>query len=80
MRALRKTEAIIRKELDAAGMLEIKPPVIQPGDLWKESGRWQTMGPEMLRAKTRSGQDMIVSPTAEEAFRPESKQVIGPKC
>ncbi|MBC6719009.1 proline--tRNA ligase [Treponema sp. Marseille-Q4130] len=68
LRALRKAEAIIREELDAAGMLEIKPPVIQPGDLWKESGRWQTMGPEMLRAKTRGGQDMIVSPTAEEAF------------
>ncbi|MGI5096999.1 proline--tRNA ligase [Treponema socranskii] len=68
LRALRKAEAIIRDELDAAGMLEIKPPVIQPGDLWKESGRWQTMGQEMLRAKTRGGQDMIVSPTAEEAF------------
>ncbi len=68
LRALRKAEAIIREELDAAGMLEIKPPVVQPGDLWKESGRWQTMGPEMLRAKTRGGQDMIVSPTAEEAF------------
>ena len=68
LRALRKAEAIIREELDAAGMLEIKPTVIQPGDLWKESGRWQTMGPEMLRAKTRGGQDMIVSPTAEEAF------------
>ena len=68
LHALRKAEAIIREELDAAGMLEIKPTVIQPGDLWKESGRWQTMGPEMLRAKTRGGQDMIVSPTAEEAF------------
>ncbi|MGI0529440.1 proline--tRNA ligase [Treponema socranskii] len=68
LRALRKAEAIIRDELDAAGMLEIKPTVIQPGDLWKESGRWQTMGQEMLRAKTRGGQDMIVSPTAEEAF------------
>ena len=68
LRALRKAETIIREELDAAGILEIKPPVIQPGDLWKESGRWQTMGPEMLRAKTRGGQDMIVSPTAEEAF------------
>ncbi len=45
LRALRKAETIIREELDAAGILEIKPPVIQPGDLWKESGRWQTMGP-----------------------------------
>ncbi|MBQ9495510.1 MAG: proline--tRNA ligase [Treponema sp.] len=67
-RAYRKVETIIREELDAAGILEIKPTVVQPGDLWKESGRWQTFGEEMLRAKTRSGQDMIISPTAEEAF------------
>src|SRR5574344_1808790 len=68
LRAFRKVENIIREELDAAGCLEMKPPVIVPGDLWKESGRWETMGPEMLTAKTRGGQDMVVSPTAEEAF------------
>ena len=68
LRAFRKVENIIREELDAAGCLEMKPPVIVPGDLWKESGRWETMGAEMLKMKTRSGQDMVVSPTAEEAF------------
>ncbi len=68
LRSFRKVENIIREELDAAGILEIKPTVIIPGDLWKESGRWTTMGNEMLKVKTRGGQDMVVSPTAEEAF------------
>lgn len=68
LKSFRKVENIIREELDRAGLLEMKPTVIQPGDLWKESGRWETMGPEMLRPVTRGGQDMVVSPTAEEAF------------
>lgn len=68
LRAFRKVETIIREELDKAGFSEIKPTVVVPGDLWKESGRWETMGNEMLRVKTRGGQDMVVSPTAEEAF------------
>ncbi len=67
-RSLMKVQKIIREELDAAGLLEIKPTVIQPGDLWKESGRWDKMSGEMLTAKNRGGQDMVVSPTAEEAF------------
>ena len=68
LRAFRKVENIIREELDAAGMLEMKPTVIQPGEIWKESGRWEKMGPEMLKPQNRQGQDMVVSPTAEEAF------------
>ncbi len=68
LRALRKVENIIRQELDAAGCLEIKPTVVVPGDIWRESGRWDKMNNEMLTAKTRTGQDMVVSPTAEEAF------------
>ena len=67
-RALMKVQKIIREELDNAGCLEIKPTVIQPGDLWKESGRWDKMAGEMLTAQNRQGQDMVVSPTAEEAF------------
>ena len=67
-RALMKVQKIIREELDNAGLLEIKPTVIQPGDLWKESGRWDKMSGEMLTAQNRQGQDMVVSPTAEEAF------------
>lgn len=67
-RSFLKVQKIIREELDKAGLLEIKPTVIQPGELWKESGRWDKMSGEMLTAKNRQGQDMIVSPTAEEAF------------
>ena len=67
-RSLMKVEKIIREELDNAGLLEIKPTVIVPGDLWKESGRWDKMAGEMLTAQNRQGQDMVVSPTAEEAF------------
>ena len=68
LRSLRKVENIIREELNAAGLLEMKPTVIQPGELWKESGRWDKMGDEMLKPQNRGGQDMVVSPTAEEAF------------
>ena len=67
-RSYQKVEKIIREELNAKGILEIKPTVIQPAELWKESGRWQSFGEEMLRTKTRGGQEMLVSPTAEEAF------------
>ncbi|MBQ3670473.1 MAG: proline--tRNA ligase [Treponema sp.] len=69
VRSLHKLENIIREEWnETAGALEFKPTVIVPGDLWKESGRWETMGPQMLKAKNRAEQDMVVSPTAEEAF------------
>jgi prolyl-tRNA synthetase len=68
LRAFRKVERIIREEMDAIGSLEIKPTVVVPGELWRESGRWDTMGEGMLRAKNRLGGDLVVSPTAEEAF------------
>ncbi|MCQ2587241.1 MAG: proline--tRNA ligase [Treponema sp.] len=67
-RSFQKLNTIIREELDAAGLMEMKPTVIQPGELWKESGRWDKMGEEMLKPQNRQGQDMVVSPTAEEAF------------
>ena len=67
-RSFRKLESIIREELDGAGLMEMKPTVIQPGELWKESGRWDKMGEEMLKPQNRQGQNMVVSPTAEEAF------------
>ena len=69
VRSLYKLENIVRQEWnETAGALEFKPTVIIPGDLWKESGRWETMGAQMLKAKNRGEQDMVVSPTAEEAF------------
>jgi prolyl-tRNA synthetase len=67
LRAFRKVENIIREEMDAIGALEIKPSVVVPAELWKESGRWETMGDSMLRVKNRAGAEFVVSPTAEEA-------------
>jgi prolyl-tRNA synthetase len=66
LRVFRKLERIIREEMDAAGALEVRPTVIAPGELWKESGRWDTMGDELLRVKNRLDGDFVVSPTAEE--------------
>lgn len=68
LRAFRKVENIIRAEMDAIGCMEFKPPVVVPGELWRESGRWETMGEGMLRTKNRVDQELVVSPTAEEAF------------
>jgi prolyl-tRNA synthetase len=68
LRSFRKLEQIIREEMEAIGSLEMKPPVVVPGELWKESGRWEAMGEALLRVKNRLGNDLVVSPTAEEAF------------
>ncbi|GHT92613.1 proline--tRNA ligase [Spirochaetia bacterium] len=68
LRSFRKVENIIREEMDAIGSLEIKPTVVVPGEIWKESGRWDTMGEGLLRVKNRLGADFVISPTAEEAF------------
>ena len=68
LRAYKKVEQVIREEWDESGAQEFRPTVIVPGDIWKESGRWDTMGPQMLKAKNRAEQDMVVSPTAEEAY------------
>lgn len=67
LKSFRKLENIIRQEMDKIGALEIKPTVVVPGDLWRESGRWDTMGPGMLKTKNRVDQELVVSPTAEEA-------------
>jgi len=68
LRAFRKVEQIVREEMNFAGALEIKPTVVVPGELWKESGRWDTIGESMLRLKNRLDNDFVVSPTAEEVF------------
>jgi prolyl-tRNA synthetase len=68
LRSFRKVESVIREEMDATGCLEFKPSVVVPGEIWRESGRWETMGSAMLRVKNRVDQELVVSPTAEEAF------------
>jgi prolyl-tRNA synthetase len=65
---LRKVERIVREEMNRAGALELVMPVIQPAELWQESGRWEKMGPNMLRLKDRHQRDFIVGPTHEEVI------------
>lgn len=68
LRVIRKVENIIRQEMDAAGALELLMPVVQPAELWMESGRWEQYGPELLRMKDRHGRDFILQPTSEEVI------------
>ncbi|MGL4388038.1 MAG: proline--tRNA ligase [Brevinema sp.] len=67
-RILDKVQRIIKQEMDNAGALDILPPFVTQGDLWKESGRWDTMGKEMLRFIDRHQNDYVLGPTHEEAF------------
>jgi len=66
LRVFRKVEAIVRQEMDRSGALEIMMPVVQPADLWTESGRWGQFGPELLRIKDRHGREFCLGPTHEE--------------
>ena len=66
LRVFRKVEAIVRQEMDKSGALEIMMPVVQPADLWEESGRWGQFGPELLRIKDRHGREFCLGPTHEE--------------
>ena len=66
MRVLRKVERVLREEMDRAGAIEMVMPVVQPGELWQESGRWQAYGPELLRFKDRHERDFVIQPTSEE--------------
>ncbi|UOD50820.1 proline--tRNA ligase [Orrella daihaiensis] len=68
LRTIRKIENIIREEMNAAGALELLMPVVQPAELWQESGRWEKYGPELLRIKDRHGRDFILQPTSEEVI------------
>jgi prolyl-tRNA synthetase len=66
LRVLRKVEKIVREEMDRAGAIEISMPVVQPADLWEETGRWNKFGPELLRFKDRNQRDFVLGPTHEE--------------
>ena len=76
VRVLRKVEQIVREEMNAAGAVELLMPVIQPAELWQESGRWDKMGPEMMRVKDRHDRDYIVQPTSEEVITDIARQDI----
>jgi prolyl-tRNA synthetase len=68
LRVLHKVERIVREEMDRAGALELVMPVVQPGELWQESGRWSQYGPELLRFKDRHERDFVAGPTHEEVI------------
>jgi prolyl-tRNA synthetase len=68
LRVLRRVEAIIREEMDAAGALELLMPAVQPAELWQESGRWEQYGPELLRLTDRHGREFCFGPTHEEVI------------
>ena len=68
LRVIRKVEAIVREEMNRIGAQELLLPFVQPGGLWKETGRWNLMGPEMLRVQDRHGRDFSLSPTHEEVI------------
>ena len=76
LRVIRKVEAIVREEMNRAGAIEMSMPVIQPAELWQETGRFETMGPELLRIKDRHGRDFVVQPTSEEVVTDVMRQDI----
>lgn len=66
LRVIRKVEQIVREEMNASGAVEVLMPVVQPAELWQETGRWDKMGDEMMRVKDRHERDLVIQPTSEE--------------
>ncbi|WP_138517346.1 proline--tRNA ligase [Rhodoferax bucti] len=76
LRVIRKVEAIVREEMNRAGAVELTMPVVQPAELWQETGRFDKMGPELLRIKDRHERDYVVQPTSEEVVTDIARQEI----
>ncbi|MDC8783973.1 proline--tRNA ligase [Roseateles koreensis] len=76
LRVIRKVEGIIREEMNRAGAVELLMPVVQPAELWQETGRFDKMGPELLRVKDRHGRDFIIQPTSEEVMTDIARQEL----
>ncbi|ACB32849.1 prolyl-tRNA synthetase [Leptothrix cholodnii SP-6] len=76
LRVIRKVEAIIREEMNRAGAVELLMPVVQPAELWQETGRFDKMGPELLRVKDRHDRDFIIQPTSEEVVTDIARQEL----
>ena len=75
-RSLKKVERIIREEMDRAGALEIVMPILQPAELWKQSGRWESMGPGMFRVTDRGEHEYSLAPTAEETVTEVVRNIV----
>jgi prolyl-tRNA synthetase len=76
LRVIRKIEAIIREEMNRAGAVELLMPVVQPAELWQETGRFEKMGPELLRVKDRHERDFVIQPTSEEVITDIARQEL----
>jgi prolyl-tRNA synthetase len=76
LRSIRKIENIIREEMNRASAVELLMPVVQPAELWMESGRWSQMGPELLRVKDRHERDFIIQPTSEEVIADVARESV----
>ncbi len=76
LRVIRKVEQIVREEMNRAGAVELLMPVVQPAELWQETGRFDKMGPELLRVKDRHERDFIIQPTSEEVITDIARQEL----
>lgn len=76
LRVIRKVEGIIREEMNRAGAVELLMPVVQPAELWQETGRFDKMGPELLRVKDRHERDFVIQPTSEEVVTDIARQEL----
>ena len=74
LRVIRKVEAIVREEMNRAGAIEITMPVVQPAELWQETGRFDKMGPELLRIQDRHDNRFVIQPTSEEVVTDIARQ------
>ena len=74
LRVIQKVEAIVREEMNRAGAIECLMPMVQPSELWRETGRFDKMGPELLRIKDRHERDFVLQPTSEEAVTDIARQ------
>ena len=76
LRVVRKVEAIVREEMNRAGAVEMLMPVVQPAEYWQETGRWEKMGPELMRVKDRHDRDYVIQPTSEDVVTDIARQEI----
>ena len=76
LRSTRKMELIVRREMNRSGALEVLLPAVQPGELWKESGRWDYYGQELLRFRDRHDRDYVIGPTHEEVITDIARREI----
>ncbi len=76
LRVIQKVERIVREEMNRAGAVELSMPVVQPAEYWQETGRFEKMGPELLRIQDRHGRDFIVQPTSEEVVTDIARQEL----